>query len=202
MISSLFSHIISDAALHAKWLNTLSYLENCGARKIAKCEHPTLVQEEMLKHAAEEFRHAHFLKTQINKISDTPPPDYKIPHLLGGMATLHYLNALDLRLLRQLRQLDLPSLAKAAYLLVTFAIEQRALKLYPLYHEALLAAKSPVRVKSILLEEEEHLDAMKREIEKLQYGPKLSAIATQLETQLYQQWIQAVYRDAYTIYEI
>ena len=52
---------------HAKWLNTLSFLENCGARKIAACEHPTLVKEEMLKHAAEEFRHAHHLKRQIDK---------------------------------------------------------------------------------------------------------------------------------------
>lgn len=195
MISYLMIQIISDPILHAKWLNTLSYLENCGARKIAKCEHPTRVQQEMLKHAAEEFRHAHFLKMQINKISKTPLVDYKLTNLLGGMATLHYLNALDLRLIRKLKQLSLPSVVEAAYLLVTFAIEQRALKLYPVYHEALVAARSPVRIKSILLEEEEHLEAMKREIEKLPLGPKLSTIAYQLETELYEQWIEAVQRE-------
>ena len=51
-IRQLIITIIAAPELHAKWLNTLSYLENCGARKIAACEHPTLVKEEMLKHAA------------------------------------------------------------------------------------------------------------------------------------------------------
>lgn len=45
--------IVASTKLHSKWLNTLSYMENCGARKLAACEHPLLVKEEMLKHAAE-----------------------------------------------------------------------------------------------------------------------------------------------------
>lgn len=68
-IRQLLNTIIASDELHAKWLNTLSFLENCGARKIAACEHPTLVKEEMLKHAAEEFRHALHLKRQIGRIS-------------------------------------------------------------------------------------------------------------------------------------
>ena len=66
--TSLLRLVIAHPDLHAKWLNTLSFLENCGARKIAMCEHKTLVKEEMLKHAAEEFRHAHDLKKQLLKI--------------------------------------------------------------------------------------------------------------------------------------
>ena len=56
-LSQLLDAIIPSPDLHAAWLNTLSYLENSGARLIAACEHPTGVKEEMLKHAAEEFRH-------------------------------------------------------------------------------------------------------------------------------------------------
>ena len=67
---------IANEVMHAKWINTLSYLENCGARKIAACENPTLVKEEVLKHAAEEFRHAHYLKRQIARITAEPYPTY------------------------------------------------------------------------------------------------------------------------------
>src|SRR3984957_8254334 len=95
----LLSRIVAVPTLHAKWLNTLSYLENCGARKIAACEHPKLVKEEMLKHAAEEFRHAHYLKRQIVKVS-APLETYA--DILGGLATHHYLRALDLKLSREL----------------------------------------------------------------------------------------------------
>ncbi|MGZ3633296.1 MAG: hypothetical protein ACXU9U_03630 [Parachlamydiaceae bacterium] len=72
----LISTILANDYLHAKWINTLSYLENCGARMIAACEHPTLVKEEMLKHAAEEFRHAHHLKRQLAKLSVDPFETY------------------------------------------------------------------------------------------------------------------------------
>src|SRR3954466_1824989 len=95
-IKQLLNTIVASNELHAKWLNTLSYLENCGARKIAGCEHPTLVKEEMLKHAAEEFRHAHYLKCRIGMISSEIPETYSLPSLLGGTASLNYLKALDL----------------------------------------------------------------------------------------------------------
>jgi hypothetical protein len=49
----------------------------------------------------------------------------------------------------------------AAYLLVTYAIEVRADEFYPIYQDALdNAAGSKVNVKSIILEEEGHLEEM------------------------------------------
>lgn len=75
-VTSLLNKIVQNNGLYAKWLNTLSYLENCGARKIAICEHATLVKEEMLKHASEEFRHSHYLKKQIKRISSSHFPNY------------------------------------------------------------------------------------------------------------------------------
>src|SRR3984893_11468108 len=130
----LLTAIVASDALHAKWLNTLSFLENCGARKIAACENPTLVREEMLKHASEEFRHAHYLKRQIGRICPHPPANYSLPTLLGGTASLHYLSSLDLHASRFLTiQNALPS----AYLLVPYAIELRAEELYPLYDSLL-----------------------------------------------------------------
>src|ERR1700726_501977 len=116
-MKQLLTTIITSHEMHAKWLNTLSYLENCGARKIAACEHPTLVKEEMLKHAAEEFRHAHHLKRQIQKVSPKPMETYSLALMLGGIASLHYLTLLDLKASRYLKRAGLTKTAikEAAY---------------------------------------------------------------------------------------
>jgi hypothetical protein len=195
MITSLLNTIVASQRLHAKWLNTLSYLENCGARKIAACEHPTLVKEEMLKHAAEEFRHAHYLKHQISKLSLEPMPTYSSPHLLGGRATLHYLSSLNLKACRYLKTAGFSSttIKEAAYLLVTYAIELRAEALYPLYDEILRKTDSRVAVRSILLEEKEHLNEMKEGLKTLSEGFKHAEIVCGFEEDLYENWILSIY---------
>jgi hypothetical protein len=198
-LKQILSKIIASERLHAKWLNTLSFLENCGARKIAACEHPTLVKEEMLKHAAEEFRHAHHLKKQIGKLLTDPMETYSPSHLLGGMATLHYLSALDLEISRYLKNLDfsLSDVKHKAYLLVTYAIELRAAELYPIYHELLHAAKSSVAVKSILLEENEHLEEMVEGLEQWEGGLLHAKHASSLESTLCQKWLNSIYKEIF-----
>jgi hypothetical protein len=187
-MEQLLTQIIANPELHARWLNTLSYLENCGARLIAACEHPTLVREEMLKHAAEEFRHAHYLKRQIGRIWPHTPIDYSPPNILGGTSTLQYLSRLNLIASRHLSTTGLP-LRPAAYLLVTYAIEIRAAQFYPLYDRLLRAVRSPITVKSILLEEKEHLDEMRRGIELLAHGTDHAEQICLLERHIYQNWL-------------
>lgn len=195
---SLLNQIMQSDLLHAKWLNTLSYLENCGARKIAACEHPTLVKEEMLKHASEEFRHSHYLKQQIKKVSSSHFPTYCTSSILGGIHTLHYLNKLDLftsRFLSQECLLDKYDVKKIAYLLVTYAIELRAQEFYPLYEQALRKHRSRVYVKSIILEEEEHLQEMEEGIKKLPSGLKYAEKVCSFEHILFNKWIACVETD-------
>jgi len=174
--------------LHAKWLNTLSYLENCGARKIAACEHPTLVREEVLKHAAEEFRHAHYLKKQLQKLPYSYE-DYALPTLLGGHASLRYLDRLDLAVTRFLGKTD----REASYTLVTYAIEVRAEKIYPLYEEVLREKNIPIYVKSIVLEEEEHLNEMRAAL--IKYPPHYEEGVLNLEEILFQKWLGGLLLD-------
>ena len=190
----LLDLIVSSDELHAKWLNTVSYLENCGARKIAACEHPTLVREEVLKHASEEFRHAHYLKSQIDRVSSSEIPNYSLPNLIGGTATYHYLNALDLKTSRYLSTLGLSKslIREAAYLLVTYAIEMRAEEFYPIYDEVLRQHHSKVAVKSILLEEKEHLEEMRTGLKAMPSGFVYAEQICAIEEALYQKWINAV----------
>lgn len=196
---TLLTRIVSSDELHAKWLNTLSFLENCGARKIAACEHPTLVKEEMLKHAAEEFRHAHYLKRQIQRIWAYPMETYSLDSMLGGTATLHYLNALDVKTSRYLRGLGLTknSIREASYLLVTYAIEVRAAELYPIYDEILRSAGSSIAVKSILLEEKEHLNEMKEGLQNLPSGFTHAKQICEIEFYLCKIWLDSIERTTY-----
>lgn len=190
-LAEMLKGIVADDALHAKWLNTLSYLENCGARKIAACEHPTLVKEEMLKHASEEFRHAHYLKRQIEKVSHKSMDSYCVEYMLGGSATLHYLSSLDVKVSRYLKDCGLTGhkIKEAAYLLVTYAIELRADELYSRYDEVLKAGKSKVAVKSILLEEEEHLNEMIAGLKNMPSGFEHAEHACAIESALCCSWL-------------
>ena len=197
----LLKTIVRTPSIHAKWLNTLSFLENSGARQIAACEHPTLVKEEMLKHAAEEFRHAHYLKKQQEKLSLKMHPDYSQKSILGGISTLHHMKALNLQISRYLithAQLHKEGLKEAAYILVTFAIERRAAELYIDYDTALRSIKSKVTVKSIFLEEEEHLETMRKGIALLSGGIRYAEEVCKIESTLHEQWRRAIERDIQT----
>lgn len=197
-MKEMLDKIISSDDLHAKWLNTLSYLENCGARKIAACEHATLVKEEMLKHAAEEFRHAHYLKSQIERLSVGTLQDYSLGTMLGGLSTLRYLDGLDLQTCKYLSReagMSRHAVREAAYTLVTYAIELRAGVLYPLYEEMLRKHRSKVMVKSIVLEEQEHLDEMRHQLSEMEYGMAHAQRVCRLEEELSIGWLEAVSRE-------
>jgi hypothetical protein len=163
-LQEIFQNIIADDSLHAQFLNTLSLMENTGARKISASEHKTKVSYLILKHACEEARHAFYLKKQIQKVADLDDfPTYENAYLLAPFASYTYLHSLDIQVCRYLKQtlkLSGEDLKYAAYLLVTYSIEVRADELYPIYQDALDEAKSKVNVKSIIVEEEGHLAEM------------------------------------------
>ena len=198
-LETIVSKITQQPEIHAKWLNTLSMMENTGARKISACEHKKDVTLIVLKHAAEEARHAYYLKKQIGKIDETLCPDYNNIHLLAPNASYIYLNSLDIEVCRYLKNelgLKGEELKFAAYLLVTYAIEVRADEIYPIYQDALDATGSKVNVKSIILEEEGHLEEMINQLKKFSdqwesHGQKAIAI----ESALYQNWLNELEKE-------
>jgi rubrerythrin len=192
-LNTILPQIIADNQLHARWLNTLSLMENTGARKISASEDPTTVTYIILKHAAEEHRHAFYLKKQIEKTGDNPCPTYSAEYLIAPAYSRYYLNQLDIDVCRYLKKelhLSGSELRFAAYLLVTYAIEVRADELYPIYQDALDNAGSKVNVKSIILEEEGHLEEMINQLQKFSPDWQLHAQkAVDMETKLFNQWV-------------
>jgi hypothetical protein len=189
-------YIVSNNIIHIKWLNTLSFMENAGARKISACEHPSHVSIIQLKHAAEEHRHAYYLKKQILKIDPQNCSTYTDHELLAPKATRYFLHALDIQCSRYLKkqlQLEGEQLKYAAYLFVTYAIELRADILYPIYQDALTSVKHSVMVKSIIVEEEGHLEEMIHQLIHFNTDWKRHAQAIlKFEEILFENWMQQI----------
>lgn len=195
-MQDLLQQIVRSDATHAKWLNSLSFLENTGARKISACEDRYQVSYLQLKHAAEEHRHAYYLKKQLKKLSTPFLEAYTQESLLAPITTQHYLNRLDVACTRYLKNemgLEANNLRYAAYLLVTYAIEVRADDLYPQYQAVLEQQKSSVMVKSIIIEEQGHLEEMIAQLEEFDENWKLHAgRILKIETNLFEEWLKAI----------
>ncbi len=195
-LSRVVDKIVGSDDMHVKWLNSLSMMENTGARKISKYEHPVSTNIIVLKHAAEEARHAYYLKKQIGKLAKDACPDYSYPYLLAPVESHHYLNMLDVEACRYLKNklgLEGRALKHGAYLLVTYAIEVRADMLYGIYQEALTRRSSKVNVKSIIAEEEGHLAEMQRMLETFHpQWQQLAADMCDVENRLFETWIDAI----------
>jgi len=196
MLDSILKKIVADNVLHAKWLNTLSYMENAGAKKISASEHKENVNLIILKHAAEEHRHAYYLKKQITKVDEALCKTYTNTELLSPNNTKYYLHALDIAVCRYLKavfNLSGYDLKFAAYLFVTYAIEVRADELYPVYQTVLDEAKSKVNVKSIILEEEGHLEEMMNQLVSFSDDwENHAAEVIKIEKALFDKWVAAL----------
>lgn len=195
-LQQLLLRMIRDDACHSRFLNTLSYMENSGARKISASEHPSTVTTMILKHAAEEHRHAYYLKKQLDKMGLGICPTYAKEQLLAPLESCAYLNKLDIFTSRYLKKelgLTGPELRYAAYLLVTYAIELRADALYPIYQAALSDLKHKVTVKSIILEEAGHLEEMILQLKAFSADWEIHAARiVDLENNLFTRWIAAL----------
>ncbi|WP_370898475.1 hypothetical protein [Chryseobacterium gossypii] len=192
----LLEKIVHNNEMHARWLNTLSFMENAGARKISACEHPEKVDIIQLKHAAEEHRHAFYLKKQIAKLGPELCTAYRNHELLAPVATRQYLHSLDIRSCRYLKEnfnLDKEGLKYAAYLFVTYAIEVRADELYPVYQDILTKTASRIMVKSIILEEEGHLEEMVSQLKSFSENWESHAEnIVKIEKSLHDEWMDSI----------
>ncbi len=189
---NLLQQIVAQPELHAMWLNTLSMMENCGARKISASEHTQNVDLIVLKHAAEEARHAYYLKSQIAKTGFKGCETYQPASLLSPVQSFQYLHRLDASISRYLKEkckLNGNELKYGSYLLVTYAIEVRADELYPIYERVLKEKSSPITMRMIIVEEKGHLEEMIEQMER--FFPDWQthgAFSLELEKQLFRDW--------------
>jgi len=198
-LEQILEQIVLNPNLHAKFLNTLSYMENVGARKISKFESRSSANLMVLKHAAEEHRHAYFLKKQMYKLIDSGLETYDDQYLLCPKISGLYLDFLDLKVCQWLKKefkLQGSELKWLAYLLVTYAIEVRADEIYPVYQDVLTRFDQKVHVKSIIIEEEGHLDEMIQQLSNYSDNwEELGQKAIAIEAELFENWTMAIEKE-------
>ncbi|MDV6237035.1 hypothetical protein CH379_015500 [Leptospira ellisii] len=177
-IRTFLQTIITDPIRHSRWLNTISFLEHMGSRKILATQSGFGTGEMILRHASEEARHAHFFKRMSERVSPGTCPDYRPEHMHCGFPAFLYFQRLDGMVLKNLKQDGIAGAKRSylSYLYVTHLIEERADFLYAEYDRILEENGIPVSLKSILKEEESHLSDMKNALneEDSQYEARYS----------------------------
>ncbi|MCK6418283.1 MAG: hypothetical protein L6Q57_05005 [Alphaproteobacteria bacterium] len=152
-VRDFLATLITDAPTHARFLNMLSMLEHRGSRKIMLSQMDGQLDEETLKHLAEEARHAYFFKRQAERIGKQPLPDYTDANTIVRVPALMYFARLDAGISKQVPK-------EKAYPWVSLIVELRACWLYGIYQEVLQAALHTLSLKSLLAEEDMHLAEM------------------------------------------
>ena len=156
-LEGLISQIVADPALHARWLNTFSYLEYVGFRKIVKSQRAEVLTAAILGHACEEGRHALGLKKLAVKLGGAGFDSYAPQVLLCGEEAEAYFQDLDQSCDEAFADRSADERVRLAYGYVTWLVERRALDVYGLYKDALGDSEIARKLGGLLAEETKHL---------------------------------------------
>jgi len=173
---------VDHPAEHARFLNTLSLMEHIGSRKIMVSQTGTTLGRETLKHLAEETRHAFFFKKAAETLAGRGL-EYDEAETIRPASAKMYFGRLDAGIAAELGPDTHP---EVPYLYVSLIIELRAIWTYRLYHDVLQGRPSGMSLKSVLAEEELHLEHMLQRLGEL--DPELPArvpLFTRLEDRLF-----------------
>jgi hypothetical protein len=157
----LIGAIAADPLLHAKWLNTFSYLEYIGFRKIVKSQKAEALSLGILSHALEEGRHAFFLKKLATKLGGPSFEFYLDETLLCQDEADAYFQNLDHQCEASFEGHPEAERQSLTYLYVTWLIECRAIEVYGLYKEAVAQTEIGAKLDGLLTEEATHLADVK-----------------------------------------
>jgi hypothetical protein len=152
-VRGFLDRIIRTPGEHARFMNMLSMLEHMGSRKIMVSQMNKTLTEDILKHLAEEARHAYFFKRQAERIAKKPLDGYTNDNTMALVSARMYFGRLDAGITQRVKGED-------AYPWVSLIIELRACWLYAIYQEALQASGMQLSLKSLLAEEDMHLAEM------------------------------------------
>ena len=157
--------LVRHPRYHGRWLNTLSFLEYIGARKIIKSQKACDLDIMILEHMAEETRHAHFFKKLSEKVSPRHSEGhcegYRESELLSGRQAEKYFQDLDTIVADELGMVK----TLLNYLYVTWLVEQRAILVYETYLEVVDNKEIKNQLQAILNEEHHHRDQMQFSIQ-------------------------------------
>ena len=153
-LEALFRSLGANPALHARFINTISFMEYVGARKIMKSQMDTEFDLELLSHVAEEAKHAWLVKRLALRVDQAAAETYGPEHLLCPDEAEGYLQSIDAAAEAALADVDVTDAG---------CTKQWLYKVYAVVLEEIGLAGT---VRSILKDEIRHLAAMAERIER------------------------------------
>jgi len=185
----VLQRLLAHPALAGRFINTLSLLEYVGTRKILKSQRAEEIDAILLRHIAEEARHALVLKQLAAKVSPFPLPTYDWPYLIAGAEAIGYFQELDRGVEASLNGAQV----FLNYLYTTYLIEMRADLVYPQMEEILASLGRDGIFLRVLREERAHLMEVRRAIGAVdpEAGTRTAHLIT-LEEQLFERFLGAL----------
>ena len=161
LLLKILEKITTNTTLHSRWLNTLSYLEYIGTRKILKSLPAHIFNKTFLEHVNEEARHSLFFKNLAQKVAQKKL-SFKEYELLAPQIGSDYFQQIDRYTLKF--SFTNPVIN---YLYTTYTVEERAIVVYSLYNEILKRKNFPFSLESVLNDEKKHLNYVFKKIQKM-----------------------------------
>jgi hypothetical protein len=192
-LEAIVATIVATPELHARWLNTFSFLEYVGFRKIVKSQRAETLAGTVLTHALEEGRHALGLRKIAVKLGGPSFDSYAAEVLLCGEAAEAYFQDLDAACDAAFAARDETARTRLGYATVTALVERRALDVYAVYKNALGSSEIARKLDSLLAEEVKHLGEVESWL--AEAGAREVIAASQLaalEAALYDRFLDAL----------
>jgi len=154
-VRARLARFCTQTSEHARFLNMLSLMEHIGSRKIMLSQGKADSKQTTLRHLAEETRHAYFFKRLAEKLARRPL-SFSGSDTVAPASACAYMGRLDAAISQSLRS----TAPELPYLYMSLLVELRAVWLYRLYQDVLDEQRTGIALKSVLAEENLHLDAM------------------------------------------
>jgi len=192
-LEPLIGAIVADSVLHPRFVNTLSFLEYVGFRKIVKSQRAETLSGRVLSHAVEEGRHALALKKLAIRLGGAEFDAYAPETLICGEEAERYFQDLDEACDEAFAGGPEAERARLAYYAVSWLVERRALRVYGIYKKALCDAPIIDKLDGMLAEEAAHLSDVESSLFSGDTGfaGKVDQL-TALETALYERFVDVL----------
>ena len=188
---------VGEESKHKRFLNLLSMLEHMGSRKIMLSQMQGILTQDILKHLAEETRHAFFFKREAQKLATTPLDGYAVDQTMCAASGRLYFGRLDAELTAKLPK---NAHREVAYLWVSLVVELRAIWVYRLYQDILNVAASALSLKGIMAEEDRHLQDMITRLDEIGFDTDAAIpAARETEKKLFGRFLNALQDEVYLL---
>jgi hypothetical protein len=152
MTHPLIDKIVLSEKWEAEWIDLLSQMEYVGLRKIVKAVRFDQVDLQVLTHISEESSHAFLLKSILKSMGREGKTWVES---LWGQWGWQYFSELDTEISGLIDNDDFQKIP-AKYALVSWAVEERVLSLYPEYLEKTKLPQVKRAIIRIMAQEQKH----------------------------------------------